>query len=125
MEPVEPLVAVVGVCASGKSTLAQALRTRGWRARQILQEHSFVPDMWRRITNPDILIYLDAGLETMRLRRRDPEFPAWILDEERYRLRHARQHCDIYLQTDGLTPIEVLEQILPQLAALSNQAPTT
>lgn len=121
METAGPLVAVVGVCASGKSTLAQNLRACGWRARQVLQEHSFVPDMWRRVTNPDILIYLDAQLTTARRRRHDPEFPAWILDEERYRLRHARQYCDIYLQTDELTPAEVLAQVLPQLAVLSNK----
>ncbi len=121
METAEPLVAVVGVCASGKSTLAQSLRAHGWRARQVLQEHSFVPDMWRRITNPDVLIYLDAQLETARRRRHDPEFPAWILDEERHRLRHARQHCDIYVPTDELTPAEVLERVLPQLAALRDE----
>lgn len=121
METAELLVAVVGVCASGKSTLAQSLRAHGWRARQVLQEHSFVPDMWRRITNPDVLIYLDAQLETARRRRHDPEFPAWILDEERHRLRHARQHCDIYVPTDELTPAEVLERVLPQLAALRDE----
>jgi cytidylate kinase len=122
VEQVAPLVAVVGVCASGKSTLAQGLRAHGWRARQVLQEHSFVPDMWRRITNPDVLIYLDAQLETTRRRRHDPEFPAWILDEERHRLRHARQHCDIYVETDELAPAEVLEGVLRQLAARSDNA---
>ncbi len=118
----DPLVAVVGVCASGKSSLALGLRACGWNARQVLQEHSYVPDMWRRITNPDILICLDVRLETTRQRRRDPDFPEWILDAEHHRLRHARQFCDIYLQTDELTPGEVLERVLLQLAALSEKA---
>jgi cytidylate kinase len=118
MERADPLVAVVGVCASGKSSLAANLRARGWNARQVLQEHSYVPDMWRRITDPDILIYLDARLETMRQRRRDPEFPEWLLEQERLRLRHARQHCDIYLATDDLTLDAVLAQVLTRLTAL-------
>lgn len=115
MGPADPLVAVVGVCAAGKSTLAHNLRARGWNARQVAQEHSYAPDMWRRITDPDVLIYLDAQLATIRLRRRDPDFPAWLLEAERYRLRHARQHCAIYLPTDDLTPEEVLARVLAAL----------
>jgi thymidylate kinase len=112
-----PLIAVVGVCASGKTTLAQALRARGWNARQVLQEHSYVPDMWQRITGPDLLIYLDASLETIRFRRHDPEFPDWILEQETHRLRHARRYCDLYLLTDALSPEEVLEAVLDALPA--------
>ncbi len=107
-----PLIAVVGVCASGKSTLAAGLREAGWNARQVLQEHSYVPYMWQRITNPDLLICLDCALETTRLRRRDPNFPDWIYDNERHRLRHAREHCDLYIATDELTPREILNVAL-------------
>jgi shikimate kinase len=123
MAPADPLVAVVGVCAAGKSTLAHGLRARGWNARQVAQEHSYAPDMWRRITNPDVLVYLDAQLATIRRRRRDPDFPAWLLEAERHRLRHARQHCDIYLPTDDLTPEAVLAQALAALTAWSRRAP--
>lgn len=112
-----PLIAVVGVCASGKSTLAQSLRAAGWNARQVLQEHSYVPYMWQRITNPDILICLDCKLETTRLRRRDPNFPDWIYDAERYRLRHAREHCDLYIPTDDLAPAQILDLALSHLSA--------
>jgi hypothetical protein len=107
-----PLIAVVGVCAAGKSTLAAGLRAAGWNARQVLQEHSYVPYMWRHITNPDILIYLDCALETTRLRRHDPNFPDWIHANERHRLRHAREHCDLYIVTDELTPEQILELAL-------------
>jgi hypothetical protein len=112
-----PLIAVVGVCAAGKSTLVAGLRAHGWNARQVAQEHSYVPDMWQRITGPDILIYLDAELATVQQRRRDPSFDAGLLAEERRRLRHARQHCDIYLATDALTPEEVLATVLRRLRA--------
>jgi chloramphenicol 3-O-phosphotransferase len=104
-------IAVVGVCAAGKTTLVRALQAQGWHARQVLQEHSYVPHMWQRITNPDVLIYLDALLETVRRRRRDPEFPDWLYAEEQARLRHARAQCDFYVDTNALTPEEVLAQV--------------
>ena len=54
----DPLVAIVGPCAAGKSTLGRALKARGLRVREVAQEHSYVPAMWQRITNPD---YLEHG----------------------------------------------------------------
>jgi hypothetical protein len=104
----DPRIAVVGVCASGKTILVGELRARGFDARQVAQEHSYVPDMWQRLTKPDLLIYLDASLKTIQARREDPDWPAWMLEQEVRRLRHARLHCDLYVQTDGLTPEDVL-----------------
>jgi hypothetical protein len=103
-----PLIAVVGVCASGKSTLVRGLQARGWNARQVVQEHSYVPDMWQRITQPDLLFCLDASLEIIRQRRSDPELPAVLIEQQHQRLRHAREYCDLYVQTDTLTPDQVL-----------------
>lgn len=116
--PPDPLIAIVGVCAAGKTTLAQALRVQGYNARPVLQEHSYVPTMWQRITKPDILIYLFADLETVRWRRHDPDFPAWLLAQEFDRLRHARAHADIYIDTCALTPAAVLRRALAGLARL-------
>jgi hypothetical protein len=73
--------------------------------------------MWQRITNPDVLIYLDATLATIRSRRQDPDFPSWLLDQENERLRHARQHCGLYIDTDSLTRREVLVCVLEWLEA--------
>ncbi len=120
MDDRRPLIAVVGVCAAGKSTLVTRLRELGFNARQVLQEHSYVPYMWQRITNPDLLIYLDCSIDTTRARRNDRNFEAWILEEERRRLRHAREHCDLYIATDHLTP----EEILAQAVAFLRQAHT-
>lgn len=117
-----PLIAVVGVCASGKSTLVQGLQARGWNARHVVQEHSYVRDMWQRITQPDLLIYLDASLEVVRQRRRDPEMPDWLIEAERHRLRHAREHCDLYVKTDTLTPDQVLAQALDFLGIVGDRA---
>jgi hypothetical protein len=71
--------------------------------------------MWQRITDPDLLVYLDASLETIRRRRHDPEFPLWILEQEIARLRHARAHCHLYVDTDPLTPEEVLGIVMSWL----------
>jgi deoxyadenosine/deoxycytidine kinase len=106
-------LAVVGPCAAGKSTLAAKLRQRGYTVREPAQEHSMVPDMWRRLSRPDILIYLDVSLETIHRRGRTGElWEADYLAEEHHRLRHARQHCDFYLCTDQLTPEQVLGRVL-------------
>ncbi len=107
-----PLIAVVGVCGAGKSTLVRGLQAQGINARQVVQEHSYVPDMWARITKPDLLIYLDASLEVVRCRRNDPDLPDWLVNREIKRLDHALEHCDLYIHTDSLTPGEVLERAL-------------
>jgi thymidylate kinase len=66
--------------------------------------------MWRRITNPDILIFLDVSYEiSMKRRRLDLSKKEFEIQLER--LSHSRQHADILLNTDNLTPEDVLEQV--------------
>lgn len=110
----KPRIAIVGPCASGKTMLVGRLRALGHDAHECAQEHSAVPTMWRRITDPDILIYLDATLPTIAQRRRI-DWGEEVLAELHRRLRHAREHCDLYIATDGLTPEEVLERALGSL----------
>lgn len=102
----DPLIGIVGPCGAGKTSLAAKLTPQYKRVRAIAQEHSYVPDMWFRITNPDILIYLDASYPvTIQRRQLD-----WTEDEylvERHRLAHAEEHADIYIATDHLTLEEV------------------
>jgi deoxyadenosine/deoxycytidine kinase len=106
-----PLIGVVGVCGSGKTTLVNGLRSYGLVLRHIAQEHSYVCTMWQRITNPDILIFLDASYpETIRRRKLN-----WTMDEymeQQRRLAHARQYCHFYLFTDSMTPGEMIERVL-------------
>ena len=106
-------IKVVGPCASGKSTLAAGLRELGYDAHSAAQDHSYIPDMWQRLNPPDVLIYLDVKLRTAHQRGRSGI--GWnqnYLDEQHYRLRHARIHCDLYLPTDGLTEREVRDRVL-------------
>mgnify|MGYP001457165877 FL=1 len=106
-----PAVAVVGPCASGKSTLTAALRAAGYDARQPAQEHSYVPDMWRRLTDPDVLIYLDVSYEALLARR--PNFgEREFLERERARLAHARAHADLVIDTSALTAEAVLARVV-------------
>lgn len=102
------LIGLVGVCASGKSTLLKGLEARGYRVRHIAQEHSYVKDMWKRITNPDILIFLDVSYPlTLQRRKLDWTEANWA--EQQRRLAHAREHADLYINTDNLSAEQVLE----------------
>ncbi len=107
-------IAVVGPCASGKSTLAESLRALGYDARQIAQEHSYVPDMWQRINKPDLLIFLDASLEACN-QRKDLHLNLEDYREQGRRLEHARKLCDIFLTTDELSAEQVLRRVLAKL----------
>lgn len=102
------LIGVVGPCGSGKTTLIAGLEREGFRCRHIAQEHSYVPYMWQRITHPDLLIYLDSSFEVSTQRRK----LNWNEDEYKEQLRrldHARQHADLIIGTDNLSPAEVLK----------------
>jgi deoxyadenosine/deoxycytidine kinase len=105
-------VAVVGPCSAGKSTLSPALVDAGYETRQPAQEHSYLPNMWQRLSKPDILIYLDVSYEQARVRRPHINGGPERLQEQHRRLAHARQYCDYYLDTSDLTPEEVREAVL-------------
>jgi cytidylate kinase len=105
------LIGIVGPCGSGKSTLLAGLEQKGFRCRHIAQEHSYVQYMWKRITNPDILIFLNASFE-ISTRRRKLNWTEADYDEQQRRLAHARQHADIIIETDNITPDKVLTDVL-------------
>jgi hypothetical protein len=102
-----PLVVVVGPCAAGKTTLVGKLRPKGYRIKACVQEHSFTPDLWKRFSGADILVFLDAQLHTIVRRQNRSDWTSARLDAQRRRLSHARAHCDLYLPTDELTREEV------------------
>jgi deoxyadenosine/deoxycytidine kinase len=110
-------IAIVGPCASGKTTLAHALQAKELSARQIAQEHSYVANMWEVLAKPTILIYLDASYPVCTQRKS----LSWTLKEyeaQIERLAHARANCHIYIETDELTPDEVLQCSLQALQNL-------
>jgi guanylate kinase len=108
------MIGIVGPCAAGKTALVDSLKKHGYTCKHIAQEHSYVADMWKRLTDPDILIYLDVPY-SLTLERRQMN---WSLEEYQVQLRrlnHARQHANLYIDTGGLTPNEVLEKALAYL----------
>jgi hypothetical protein len=105
-------IVIVGPCAAGKTTLVHGLWARGLMgARVVAQEHSGVPDLWRMRGQPDVLIYLDAKLETIAARQHRTDWTTDYLAEQLRRLRTAWVACDLYLPTDDLTIEEVLERV--------------
>ncbi len=113
------LIGIVGPCSAGKSTLIAGLSGHGYTARHIAQEHSYVPDMWQRITNPDILIYLDVSYQES-MRRRPSEMTQIEFQDQKQRLLHALRHADLYLDTEHLTIGEVRDRVLSFLENTGN-----
>ncbi len=106
-------IAIVGPCSAGKTMLAEGLLAVGYEdVRQPAQEHSYVPTMWQRITQPDILIYLDVDYQNVNNRRPRNNGGRQRLAEQHRRLAHAYQHCDFYLDTSDLTPTQIYTRIL-------------
>jgi energy-coupling factor transporter ATP-binding protein EcfA2 len=104
-------IGVVGPCAAGKSTLISSLKRIGIHAYHIAQEHSFVPDMWLRLVNPQVLIFLEVSYPVTIIRCS----LSWMeseYDEQIRRLQHARQHADLIISTDPLSPDQVLDRVL-------------
>jgi ribose 1,5-bisphosphokinase PhnN len=101
-----PLVGIVGPCGAGKTTLEMGLHLLGYRARAIVQEHSYVKDMWQRFTNPNVLIFLQSsysvGAKRLKMKWTESEW-----EEQQRRLAHARVHADFFLDTDSLGIDEV------------------
>jgi cytidylate kinase len=117
--PSKSLIGVVGPCGSGKSTLNAGLERYGYVCRHIAQEHSYVPTMWQKISKPDLLIFLEASFSVSTARRK-LNWQKKDHDEQLRRLNHARQHAHVVIDTDDLTPDQVLRKVLDYLKDLNS-----
>ncbi|HCC78232.1 MAG TPA: hypothetical protein DEP80_01315 [Anaerolineae bacterium] len=111
-------IGIVGPCSAGKTTLINGLREHGYSARHIAQEHSYVPDMWQRLSHPDILIFLDVSFPVSQQRR----LLDWNIDdfeEQQKRLGHARQNADLVINTDDLFIEEILTRVISFLQKIN------
>ncbi|MGI6641328.1 MAG: hypothetical protein ACOX48_07615 [Limnochordia bacterium] len=104
-----PLILIVGVCASGKTTLSGGLRALGYNARSLAQEHSVSPRFWRR-RQPDFLILLHCELSTIKARK-GVTWGMSSYEQQKDVLRDAREHADLVLTTDGLTPEQLISYV--------------
>lgn len=109
----EPVVVIVGVCASGKTTLAHGLVREGIKAHAVPQEHSYVRRLWeKQHPEANLLVMLDARWETTHSRRPTISYGPERLEEQRQRLNPAREAADLYLPTDDLSIEQVKERVL-------------
>ena len=104
-------IGLVGPCKSGKTVLKRELLKHSLRVKHIAQEHSYTPDMWKRISNPDILVYLSVSYETT-LERSSLNWNKNDYEVQLQRLTHAREHADMIIETDHLTPEQIAEKII-------------
>ena len=116
-----PLISIVGPCSAGKSELARRLRTVGCRVKEVRQEHSGIPTLWRRFSSPDCLIYLDVDMQIAAQREGLEKPSSWWVEEREVRLVHAREHSDLYIDTSSLTPEEIFERALEFLDTESTE----
>ena len=70
-----------------------------------------MPRLWQVFSRAEILIYLDAELQTIARRQKRSDWTEADLSEQRRRLAHARAHCDLYLPTDELTREQVANAV--------------
>ncbi len=78
--------------------------------RHIAQEHSYVPDMWKRIAKPDILVYLDVNYQNT-LSRKNLNWTFEEYQEQLRRLAHARDHADLVVDTNPMSEEEVFQTV--------------
>lgn len=102
-------VAIVGVSAAGKSTLAESLRERGYDAHCLPQEHSSVRDLARELGYGHVVVLL-ASIEAVRRRRR-VGYGTERVEIERGRLKSAMARAVVCVDTDRLTPQEVADRV--------------
>ena len=103
-------IAVVGVCASGKTTLVKGLKDAGYDAYNVAQEHSGIHNFWNK-HHPDILVMIDATIPAIK-KRRLVYWDQERLDVQHKRLADAKAHANLFIQTDAYNADEVREQVI-------------
>lgn len=114
-EPDKLIIGLVGPCKAGKTVLQRNLIKHGLTVRHIAQEHSYVPNMWKKISNPDVLVFLDVEFETT-LKRSSLAWNKQEYQTQLERLENAKENADLIIQTDDLTPQQITEIVLEYLS---------
>jgi len=110
----KPVIGLVGPCKSGKTTLKRLLVGQGYTVKHIAQEHSYAPQMWKKIADPDVLVFLQVSYQATLQRSNLTWFESEYQTQLK-RLRHAFEHADLAVDTDDKTPEEIFEIVLDYL----------
>ncbi len=81
-----------------------------------------MPDMWKRLTHPDILIYLETSYETTIVRK-SLNWTREEYAEQLYRLRNAIENAQIIINTDELTPQQLVTKAVNEITRNINNVP--
>jgi len=107
----KPIVGLVGPCKSGKTTLKRQLVEHGYTVKHIAQEHSYAPQMWKKIADPDVLVFLQVSypvtLERSNLTWSEAEYQPHL-----NRLAHAFDHADLVIDTDDKNPDGIFNLVI-------------
>ncbi len=114
-------IVIVGVCAAGKSTLAERLRGTGLRARTIAQEHSCIPGLWRQ-AGAAVTVYLHASFPAVT-ERRTSLMNQHMYDAQLARLAQARAGASVQVDTTHLTADQVYTRVLAEIAVVAREIP--
>ncbi len=113
-QPNSPRIVIVGPCASGKTTLAQALVARGFNASVCGQEHSEIRTLWNH-THPDVVIGLTVTLASLRLRR-GAEWPESLYRRQLERLGDAFAVADLLIDTTSVDVDAAVNEVVDHLS---------
>jgi hypothetical protein len=106
-------IVVIGPCASGKTSLTTRLQRLGYDALACGQEHSEIADLWRH-QQPDVVIGLRIGLDTLR-QRRSREWPEGIYGRQLSRLETGYRNADLLIDCDAIDQELVMNQVVAWL----------
>ena len=112
-------IAIVGVCASGKTTLVAGLKAAGFDAYNVAQEHSGIHDFWAK-RHPDILVMIDATMPAIH-KRRVVYWDESRLEVQHKRLADAKAHADLYIQTDQYNAQQVRDKVIDFVQAYNKR----
>ena len=114
MRPPDPRrIVVIGPCASGKTSLTTRLQGLGYDALACGQEHSEIAELWKH-QQPDVVIGLRIGLQTLRQRRSDG-WPEAIYSRQMTRLESGYRNADLVIDCDAVDQQAVMDRVIAWL----------
>jgi hypothetical protein len=94
--------------------MVAGLIRRGYDAYACAQEHSAVPLLWRHL-DPDVVVFLDVDLESLRKRRGNPDWSEAIYREQLRRLESARRSAHVVIDSAEMEASEALDLAIDEI----------